>query len=643
MAAKDSSNTRAATASAGATGAMNWTFPVGAAAILVAIVASFLLVQLHVGGVSLPGCGPGSGCDQATKSALGRIPFIGWPTAHFGLAWFAALGALWIAARGVLPVVAQWALRASFVGSIGLVTAMIVGGYVCKYCLAVHGANALLLVVSELRRRNPASPERRAGRAAWVTALGVFVLSTGILFAVQARAERNFQQTQEGELADSVNQIINGGSTPTNGVGTGVPVVPALPAAALTLADAEKRLESPLIGRISRGPDPAPIRIVVFTDFQCPDCKIIEGQIEQILATRTDVYFSPRHFPMCKDCNAFAKERNFNPHPNACWAARAAETARILYGEMGYWKMHHWLFGRGGSFTNVELEQGLAELGFDAKAFTQKMMSEEPLRFVQEDITAAMSLGLYYTPMIFINGVELRGWRAPGALPRAVEALAAENLAAGDPRLDRPPLALGKYVEDWRQEPKRAMPADAAHWPTGAAESAKAEVVLYGDFEEPNTLEVLRRLRAKTAAVSDVRLAFRHYPFDKKCNANMRAESPDHPNACRMAMALEAAGRLGGAEAWWKVADWLTANGLQYTDDALRQALSAMGLDAARVFAEMDSPEVSSAVQEDIAAAKQVGVRGVPHIIVDGRQVPRWKLAGQPVLELIIDAARADG
>ena len=66
---------------------------------------------------------------------------------------------------------------------------------------------------------------------------------------------------------------------------------------------------------------------------------------------------SIRYFPFNSDCNPFVTK---TLHSNACWAARAAETAGMLWGPEGFWKMHVWLFDRRGVFeTTRELEEGI--------------------------------------------------------------------------------------------------------------------------------------------------------------------------------------------------------------------------------------------------------------------------------------------
>src|SRR5438477_507766 len=64
----------------------------------------------------------------------------------------------------------------------------------------------------------------------------------------------------------------------------------------------------------------------------------------------------------------------------------------------------------------------LRELSFEPATFEAAMQAEESLRAVREDVEEGSRLGLTQTPMIFVDGVELRGWSAPDALAQAVRA-----------------------------------------------------------------------------------------------------------------------------------------------------------------------------------------------------------------------------
>src|SRR5690606_18544077 len=121
------------------------------------------------------------------------------------------------------------------------------------------------------------------------------------------------------------------------------------------------------------------------------DCQDIERQVEALLAQRSDLSVSHKHFPMCTDCNVYMGRANM--HRNACWAARAAEAAGIVGGNDAFWKMHHWLFEVKGYFeTNADLERGLQRVGFaleQRKRFYEVLNSEQSLEPVKADIEEA--------------------------------------------------------------------------------------------------------------------------------------------------------------------------------------------------------------------------------------------------------------
>ncbi|HEY3245498.1 MAG TPA: thioredoxin domain-containing protein, partial [Phycisphaerae bacterium] len=104
-------------------------------------------------------------------------------------------------------------------------------------------------------------------------------------------------------------------------------------------------------GRYRLGAEAAPIRLVMFADYQCKFCRQVELDIRQIMDQRSDVSFSVKHFPLCPDCNRTITEAN--AHPLACLAARAAETAGILRGNRAFWQMHFWLVEHGEDLTSA--------------------------------------------------------------------------------------------------------------------------------------------------------------------------------------------------------------------------------------------------------------------------------------------------
>jgi protein-disulfide isomerase/uncharacterized membrane protein len=567
---------------------------IGLVCLAVATAASFVLVGNHLHLFTPPGCGAGSGCDRAARSVFGSVPVLGWPTSFVGMAYFLALGVAWIAAwrspDDHLPAVFRNVVRAGAVMSGVFLVAMVAGGYACKYCILAHVGNFAFLAVLETTSRgtamSAAGTDVTRRLASW--GLGAFALVTGLQLGLGAYAESRTR----GALDESIAQI-------------------------------KEATGEPFVGRYLAGPARAPIRIVIISDYQCPDCKDIESEIRQIMAVRSDVSVSAKHHPFSTKCNDnIGKDK----HPNACWAARAAETSGILHGNDGFWKMHHWLFDREGSFTEPELNAALAQWGWDHVEFKRVMLSDETLQLVKTDIAEAIGLGLYTTPMVFINGVELRGWSLHKALTKAVVAVAATNPSPGDPSQDRPPTAREKYIGDWRAQPARNIPLDARQWTTGPTD-ATIRIVNWGDYQEPFTAKADIKIRALAASHGDVSYTFRHYPVNPACNPASRATFK-HELACRAAEAAEAAGSLGGNDAYWVMHDWLMNNQDTFSDATLTQQARDMGLDPDALFREMQSVAIATEIMKEAAIAQRMGLRSIPFLFVNDKLVHRWNKPG---------------
>jgi len=473
----------------------------------------------------------------------------------------------------------------------------------CVYCIGAHLANLVAWVCAErLAGRARAGTVRAAPAMISFTICAVVV--GGALAATDALTRRHAAARAERDLAESSARL----SVPRG---------------------AEQRAEGSA-GRYRRGADGARVRVVVFTDYQCPDCRVMDAQVESLLAARPDVSVSVRHFPFCTECNPRA-ERNL--HTNACRAARAAEAAGALAGAEGFWRMHRWLFGRSGEFSDAQLRLALGPMGFDAERFMAEMNSERALGAIRSDIDEAFGVGLGATPMVFINGVELRGWNAPEALRRAAEAAAS---APGDTPSDVPPGALDKLVADWLAQPKSNIPPGPIARVKGGPD-AGVRLVLFGDYQEPNCAAADALLRKIASERADASYQFRHFPLYPSCNPVARVAP--HPLACRMAAAAEAAGDAGGDAAFWVAHEWLFANQRKFTDHGFQGALRPLGVEFKSLAEASSTPEIAGRILADCRAAEAVGVTEVPQVFVNERRVPRWMYDGLPVMEAIVERA----
>lgn len=611
-------------------------------------------------GQGLPGCGPNSGCSKATASALGKVPFTfsgfgptleqGWPVSFVGLAFFLAMLIAWIVVGRRVPSSLVHMARLGVLASGFFLFMMLtnMNQYLCKYCLASHACNLVFWLTAEIATRG-GSRKAPGFLKAVVTAGAVFFASSAAMGVMDARAQVQKAEKQEGDLAAEIAAMQadaaaqqapkapDPASAPTKRQTNFPPIDLGMPVP----ADDTLKQEG-FVGRYRLGPAEAPIRIVMFSDYQCKDCKRVEGEIKQIVKDMPNVSFSHKQFAFDNKCNKYFDTLM---HPNACWAARAAEAAGLLRGNAGFWQFHFWLFDRKtngeetpGSFTNDELVAGLKEMGYVPEEFTSVMSGPETLALVQKDIDEAVTYGIFSTPMVFVNGREFKAWQAPNAVRRYVEAVAGTNPPVASPTVDRPIGALDKAVEDWRGWPKQNLDRGMPSFPSGPAPAnAKLRITLLGDFSEQYTPLLWDAIQKEVKGRSDVSITF--LPKMAKEACNVMNQPPEKVPACRMARALESAGRLGGQVAYWKMFDWLMANGRAYTEARLPEAAAAAGLDLETLKKDMDLDDVMFILVANNKVFQRSGARGVPTVFINERCVLRWKVNEIPIIDRVVKIA----
>jgi len=342
----------------------------------------------------------------------------------------------------------------------------------------------------------------------------------------------------------------------------------------------------------------APIQIVMFTDYQCPDCKRIEAQLSAIMQSRNDVAVSVKHFPMCYKCND--NIGTFNLHPNACWAARAAEAASIIGGEEGWLRMHKWLFSQGGSFTDKSLPPSLSGLGFNPHDFIEEMMGDATLRRVKENTDDASALGVYFTPMVFINGVEYLWYYGNQDSLANIIAEVGDRIAKGESTVVAPPSAGDKLVEDWRRGKKHTLPGqNKISW----LGDGPIEFVVWADYQSDLTDELEQDIRTTIKNNPQIRYAFRHFPIDEECNSNVSNLPNKYTGSCFIAKLVEAVDVLAGNDARWEMHDWLIAQPSPIrTASALAKSAAIAGVDQNEMQDVSKDIGIQNKIQTDIAA-----------------------------------------
>ena len=147
-------------------------------------------------------------------------------------------------------------------------------------------------------------------------------------------------------------------------------------------------------------------------------------------------------------------------------------------------------------------------------------------------------------------------------------------------------------------------PLDPADHVSGPADAPLA-LLMYGDFQCPYCAAaqpILRRVRERLAG--RLRFAFRHFPLHTV-----------HPDAQRAAEASEAAAAQGR---FWEMHDALYARRGRLGPGDLREAAAELGLDAERLWADVEAGRFAERVARDVGGARAGGVPGTPTFFVNG-------------------------
>src|SRR2546422_7287157 len=134
----------------------------------------------------------------------------------------------------------------------------------------------------------------------------------------------------------------------------------------------------------------APVTVVEYGDFECPNCKQAAPAVKLLLKRFAGrIQFAFRHFPLEE------------VHPHALHAALAAEAA----GAQGkFWPMHDLLFENQAHLKPQHLRGYAERLELDVQRFYYEMEQELYLQRIREEIEDGKRSGVRATPTFFVNG-----------------------------------------------------------------------------------------------------------------------------------------------------------------------------------------------------------------------------------------------
>ncbi len=174
------------------------------------------------------------------------------------------------------------------------------------------------------------------------------------------------------------------------------------------MPDAIELIEPVMEADHTLGAADAPVTLVEYGDYECPDCfnalPIVKGLREKF-GDRLRIVF--RHFPQG------------SIHPGASAAAAAAEAAA----DQGkFWEMHAALFRRQHDLIDVDLTHLALRLNLEVYRFERDRESDKHAQHILHDLETGQRSGVKGTPTFFINGRRFRGKVDLPAMGAAIEA-----------------------------------------------------------------------------------------------------------------------------------------------------------------------------------------------------------------------------
>lgn len=156
-----------------------------------------------------------------------------------------------------------------------------------------------------------------------------------------------------------------------------------------------------------RGRNDAPVTLVEYGDFECPDCGATYPMVNELEKRMGDkLRFVYRYYPLVES------------HPHAEHSAEVAEAA----GAQGkFWEMFDTLYQNQRHLGDADLMKYAREVGLDTQRVEHEMEEGTYERRVEEDMESGDASGVEGTPTFYINGQYYDGDYSVEAMEKALE------------------------------------------------------------------------------------------------------------------------------------------------------------------------------------------------------------------------------
>jgi protein-disulfide isomerase len=154
-------------------------------------------------------------------------------------------------------------------------------------------------------------------------------------------------------------------------------------------------------GETAAGDPAAPVKLEVFSDYQCPACRVFSSDIEpkllQFYVDTGKVYLIYRAYSFIDRSNSLQESH------------KAAEAAFCAMDQGAFWKYHDILFANQtgenvGDFVNKRLVAFADKLGLDTTKFQACLNSGKYTQRVEDEYQLGQKAGVDSTPSFYIDG-----------------------------------------------------------------------------------------------------------------------------------------------------------------------------------------------------------------------------------------------
>lgn len=196
-------------------------------------------------------------------------------------------------------------------------------------------------------------------------------------------------------------------------------------------------------------------------------------------------------------------------------------------------------------------------------------------------------------------------------------------------------LVINDSIGNWKLNPKQNFSSEGLTYQKTAGEP-KMTIVEFADFRCIHCKMAYPVLHAFAESRSDVKLVFKYFPLDGKCNKSIEREGDGL--TCKLAATSYCAEKISNKG--WEAHNWIFDRQQTFATatefpEYLKQLSSDLQLDAVALQTCVDSDEAQAALLLTSKEGQDAKIQGTPSVFVNGQQLSRGQ--SLPVLEAVYD------